>query len=80
MSYLERIVRNLFIFLSRNTWIWLIFPQVLMVHYLYLDTHVRLGGGWGRNGYQVTNGLAELIVVFGVQLWLQTTKFVSSIS
>ena len=39
-----------------------------MVHYLYLDTHVRLGGGWGRNGYQVTNGLAELIVVFGVQL------------
>ena len=39
-----------------------------MVHYLYLDTHVRLGGVWGRNGYQVTNGLAELIVVFGVQL------------
>ena len=25
---------------------------------------VRQGGGWGRNGYHVTKGLAELIVFF----------------
>ena len=31
------------------------------VHYVH-NVMARLGGGWGRNGYQVIKGLAELIV------------------
>ena len=34
-----------------------------IVHYVH-NVKVRLGEGWGRNGYHVTKGLAELIVFF----------------